>query len=437
MKKTLSVVLLVAIAIIIVIIFKTDTVEVINNTEDTSPSSSQTETETSEQAVTTGLSKEDTTLTLTPQTVTFASGDTATLRLPEQFEISVVAENLGKARFMTMSPDNRLFVPDMVDYNLSREGRVLIFENFNEETATFETQTTYLDNLRGPNNVEFYTDAQGNDWLYLTLTEHLVRYPYRAGDTEPSGEPEIIYSFPNEQTEGAEGVVWHITRTIHFHNDTLYVSIGSGCNSCEENPNEDRAVILAMDPDGENARTFAEGIKNGVGIAVVNGTLYATDNGTDHLGDDAPSDLMFAVTENTHYGWPYCYEVNGTKYEDNSQPWIRKNIDCENVPIAFTSFDPHSAPLGFEYFDHPDTHGTLKNFFLVALQGSWNPEIGTGYQLVRVSEEGEKEVFMDGFITTEGERIGRPVDVLEYTPHSFFVTDDFNGRMYFVSTRKL
>ena len=66
------------------------------------------------------------TIELAPQTVTFNDGTEVTYKIAKPFEIAVAAEDLGKARFMTMSPDGRLFVPDMVDYNLSREGKIFI-----------------------------------------------------------------------------------------------------------------------------------------------------------------------------------------------------------------------------------------------------------------------------------------------------------------------
>jgi glucose/arabinose dehydrogenase len=375
-------------------------------------------------------------IVLAPKEISFADGTEAVFLLDENFNVAVVAENLGKARFMTKSPDGRFFVPDMVDYALSQEGKVWILDDFNEETKQFETKATYLSDLRGPNNIAFYTDENGVSWLYMALTEHLIRYPYQAGDMTPSGPAEILYTFPNEQSEDAVGTVWHITRTIHFSGDTLFVSIGSGCNSCEESPDEFRAGILAMNPDGTAVRTYADGLRNAVGLGVVDGVLYATENGVDHLGDDAPDDVLYAIREGMFYGWPYCYEVDGEKVEDTSRAWNLSNFDCSTVPTSFVSFDPHSAPLGFAYFSDENTHPKLRNSFLVALQGSWNQGIGTGYQVMRVSLAGDKEVFMDGFIEEEGERVGRPVDVFQYNEDSFFVTDDFNGRMYYVHAER-
>ena len=373
------------------------------------------------------------TIELAPQTVTFNDGTEVTYKIAKPFEIAVAAEDLGKARFMTMSPDGRLFVPDMVDYNLSREGKIFILEDFDETTHQFKTRTTYLFGLRGPNNVAFYRDKNGNSWIYITLTEHLVRYPYNAGDMKPSGDAEVIARFPNQQSPGVTGVVWHITRTVFFVNDTLYVSVGSGCNVCEEAEGDMRAMILAMDPDGKNVRVYADGLKNAVGLEWANGSLYATENGVDHLGADAPNDLMYKITEGEHYGWPYCYELDRVKHEEVGYDWQREPVECEEIPLSFVSFEPHSAPLGLEYFEH--AYPMLEGTFLVALQGSWQPEIGNGYQVVRVTNDGRYEVFIDGFQAEDKERYGLPVHILQKDENSFFVTDDFNGRLYYVYAR--
>src|SRR3990167_5263440 len=115
---------------------------------------------------------------LEQRTVTFANGSEATYELASEFDLAVAAEGLGKARFIAMSPDKRLFIPDMVDWNLSREGRIIILEDFDKETHKFKSKSVYLSGLRGPNSVEFYTDRAGKSWIYVAPTEKLIRYLY-------------------------------------------------------------------------------------------------------------------------------------------------------------------------------------------------------------------------------------------------------------------
>jgi len=367
---------------------------------------------------------------LVTSTAVFGDGTEATFALASAFDLAIAAEGLGKARFIAMSPDNRIFVPNMINLNLSREGRIIILDDFDNETRRFKSQSIYLSGLRGPNSVAFYTDREGNEWIYIALTERLIRYPYSPGDKTPSSKPELVSLFPNKQSPVALGVVWHITRTITFHDDTLYVSVGSGCNACEEPEGEMRAMIIAMDPDGNNARVYAEGLRNAVGIAWAEDALYATGNGVDHLGDGAPDDVMYKITDGEHYGWPYCYESNSVVLEEKSRLWERKPIFCEDVSLSFTAFEPHSAPLGLAYFEN--AHSLINNTFLVALHGSHEVRVGNGYRIVRVSQDGTQDTFMEGFLGEDKNRIGRPVHILQNDKNSFFFTDDLGGRLYYV-----
>src|SRR5262249_1861294 len=50
---------------------------------------------------------------LIPHPISLANGKSFDLNLPENYEIKVAAQGLKRVRFMTMSPDNRLFVTDM------------------------------------------------------------------------------------------------------------------------------------------------------------------------------------------------------------------------------------------------------------------------------------------------------------------------------------
>lgn len=372
-------------------------------------------------------------ITLSMQTISFADGREVTYRIAEPFEITVAAEGLGKARFMARSPDGRIFVPDIVNYNLSHDGALYVLGGFDEATGRFTEKHTYLKGLRGPNSVAFYTDKEGKHWLYLALTAHLIRYPYTPGDLAPSGEGEIIATFPNTQSPGETSVVWHITRTLLFHNDRLFIAIGSGCNACEQPAGELRGMVMVMNPDGSDARVYADGLRNSVGIALAEDVVYATANGVDHLGTDLPYEAMYRLEEGMHYGWPYCYQGATALLPDTTRTWSREVV-CENVPRSFAIFAPRSAPLGLAYFKN--AHPVLQGSFLVALHGSFDQTIGTGYAVHRVGLDGKNELFMDGFLSPEKERLGRPVDFLQHDANSFFMTDDHAGVMYFIRARE-
>lgn len=341
--------------------------------------------------------------------------------LPSGYRITPAYTGLKRIRFMAWSPDHRLFLTDMKDLSDNHEGTIYILEHFDESSGAFTTIHTYLDHLHNPNSVAFYKDRTGQEWLYVALTDKLIRYPYSNGDMKPSGEAQTLATFPAYGLSYKYGG-WHLTRTIAINDDEVYVSIGSSCNSCEERSDEPRAQILAMHPDGSGQHVVAHGLRNAVGIKFFGDDLVATAMGADHLGPDKPEEAVYKIKEGTDYGWPYCYQFQGHTYADTSQGW-KHPIDCSTVPLAFATFPAHSAPLGLEDFG---------DYFLVALHGSSTVSLAHGYKIVKVHDDGRVEDFITGLLR-DGVRSARPVDILRVpNSDSFFFTDDFGGTLYYV-----
>jgi glucose/arabinose dehydrogenase len=405
---------------------------------------------------------------LTPHPIHLADGRTLTLNLPANLAIDVAAQGLRRVRFLAFSPDHRVFVTDMYNRADNSLGKVYILDGWNPATHSFARTITYLDHLRNPNNVAFYTEpahdgAPAQSWLYLPLTDRLVRYKYSAGDNAPSGPPEVLAHYPDHGLNYKYGG-WHLTRTVAFatlHGHTrLFVSVGSSCDACQEKEPV-RASLQMMDPDGKHHGTVAKGLRNAVGLTFFptldGGSLFATNMGDDHLGDTEPEDTFFELDSNepvgilarqvnfnftnwlspdingnppTHagnemtilaadYSWPTCYFANGKPHPDTliSAPKPTDHvfppppagspppqIDCTKVPAAYTTFAAHSSPLGLEYFDA--SNPILKDSLLVALHGAGHPKIGTGYRVVRFTPGNRKpEDFITGFLVSEA---GKP-----------------------------
>jgi glucose/arabinose dehydrogenase len=365
---------------------------------------------------------------LSPQTVTLKNGTKFSLNLPAGYSITPAAEGFRNLRFMAWSPDDRLFVAEMYNRDDTSKGRLLIFENFNEQTKKFEKVTPHLDNLRNPNSVAFYTDASGKSWLYLALTDKLVRYTYTAGETKSTSKPEILATFPDYGLSYKYGG-WHLTRTVKIIDDKVYVSVGSSCNSCEEKEAV-RASIIVMNPDGSNQETVASGLRNAVGLTSMNDELVVTNMGADHLGSDRPEDTFYKIESGENYGWPFCYQYQKKIYADTTKQWNTK-FDCSKVPVAPVVFPAHSAPLGLYYFNYEHLLPYLNDSFLVALHGSGTSTLGRGYKVVQAKLNGEVKDFITGFIQ-KGKVYGRPVDIIPYKKKGLFITDDHGGVVYYV-----
>lgn len=358
-------------------------------------------------------------------------GDTFDLYVPAGFQVSIAAHGMNRIRFMDKSPDGRLFLTDMFNLADNSKGKIVILED-PDSAGVFQKQSIYFDRLRNPNSLKFHKDRNGKDWLYLALTDKLVRYPFKPGDTKPGGDPEILDTFPDYGLSYRYGG-WHLTRTIAF-DDTgrLYVSVGSSCNVCVEKELV-RASIIVMDEDGKNRSIYAKGMRNAVGLAWTHGSLFATNMAADHLGKDQPDDAMFRVAKDRHYGWPYCYHWNGRVYADPKLDTASTKISPDEVPSAFSYFGAHTAPLGLAWFGSNEaTDARLKNYFLVAQHGSYTPSIGRGYSIQRVREGNTPEDFVKGFLDKAGNVHGRPCGIFSNDKDDFYFTDDKFGTLYHV-----
>ena len=425
----------------------------VNANPSTSDTSSTSVIDTTANAPTKVFSIEDaaldtTSIQLQAQEIQLGDGTRFSLNIPEGFRMIPAAEGLRRVRFFSKAPDGRLFVTGMHALYDNKKGKIFILDDFDAETGKFKSVIVWKDKLRNPNSIAFYQDKAGKDWIYVALTDKLIRYPFQHGETSPTGASEKIADFPGYGLNYKYGG-WHLTRTIAIHEDKLYVSVGSSCNLCEERLDEpSRASIMVMNPDGSDARIFAKGVRNAVDIGWVHNKLYATNMASDHLGNDKPNDYLYQVKDGENYGWPYCYEHEGVIYKenpndlsDNKVPgaekktaWEREPYPCDSVANAYALLEPHGAPLGFEYCDATTASPALRNYFLVALHGSTLAKVGTGHRIVRVKKGHSPQPVIDGFLKGK-ERVGRPCDIFQWDDHSFFISDDHAGVVYYLSSK--
>ncbi|MGD9588964.1 MAG: sorbosone dehydrogenase family protein [Pyrinomonadaceae bacterium] len=365
---------------------------------------------------------------LVPQKIMLKNGKAFSLNVAEGFEMIPAAEGLKRIRFFAKAPDGRIFVTDMYNLADNKRGTIYILEGFDPESGKFAAVKTYLNGLHNPNSVQFYRDGEGQDWIYIAETGKLTRRKFKSGEEKPTDTaPQTLATFPDYGLSYKYGG-WHLTRTIAFGaNGKMYVSVGSSCNSCVEKE-EVRATILEMNPDGSDQRVFAKGLRNAVGLRWYGKFLFATNQGSDHLGLQRPDETFYAVKDGADYGWPYCHSANGKIIAD---PKIKRPGGCTNVTAPYAYFPARSSALGFDYFDDVDAPEAIKGAFLVALHGSTNKSIGHGYKIAIMRKDEPLGDFITGFLQN-GKVMGRPCDIFKLDANSFLFTDDFTGIVYLV-----
>jgi glucose/arabinose dehydrogenase len=382
----------------------------------------------------TSQSFSQTTLKLVDHPIKLKKNLSFKLKLPEGYKIAIAAEGLDRPRFFTKSPDGRLFVTDMYDRSDNTKGKIYILENWNDSTKRFEKITTFMEYLRNPNQVAFH--QINNQWyIYIAETHQLTYYKYNTGDNKPTGITNTIASFPAYGLSYKYGG-WHLTRSIAFNNNKLYVSVGSSCDACIEKE-EIRATITEMNPDGSNKKIIARGVRNAVGLKFINNELWATNMGRDNRGPDMPEEQLMKIETGAFYGWPYYYQykkkiIADTAFKKAIHPgWVKR------PPISKWAIKAHSAPLGFDYFKN-FSDPLLNNSFITALHGSTSVWRQRGNAVVQMLPNGTYREIVTGFLqgTTEDKRYGRPCDVMQWSSNSFFITDDKNGVVYYVWKEK-
>jgi glucose/arabinose dehydrogenase len=376
---------------------------------------------------------------LAPQKITLKNGKSFTLNVADGFTVTPAAEGLRRVRFFAKAPDGRIFVTDMYNLTDNKRGVIYILDGWDQASGKFAKVIPYMTGLHNPNSVQFYRDASGQDWIYIAETQKLTRRKFTLGETRPTdNSPQTLATFPDYGLSYKYGG-WHLTRTLAFGpNGKLYVSVGSSCNACVEKE-PIRASVIEMNPDGSEQRQIAKGLRNAVGLKWIGDTLYATNQGSDHLGLQRPDETFYRlVSKNppataggsdpiSDFGWPYCHSSNGKIFAD---PQFKRGGGCRGVVPPYAFFTARSSALGFDYFGD-DSPAANRDAFLVSLHGSTNKRIGHGYKIV-VWRPGKKlQDFLTGFLQG-GRVVGRPCDIMKLDANSFLFTDDFSGIIYLV-----
>jgi glucose/arabinose dehydrogenase len=169
-----------------------------------------------------------------PETIAMPEG--AKPEVADGSSVEIVASGLQQPRVIRRAPNGDLFVAES-EANSIRVYRV------RPGSAKPEAEEVFATGLNRPYGIAFYP-LDDPEWVYVANEDSVVRFPYKEGDLEASGDPETIME--GLPTGG------HWTRDLVFAADgsRLYVSVGSNSNVAEEMPKEPPAGFVESHRSG-------------------------------------------------------------------------------------------------------------------------------------------------------------------------------------------
>ena len=254
------------------------------------------------------------------------------------------------------------------------------------------------------------------------------------GQTEITTPPTTVVALP------AGPINHHWTKNVVASADgsKLYVAIGSNSNVGENgiDKEQQRAAIWEVDPRTGQHRVFASGLRNPVGMAwePESGALWVAVNERDELGSDLVPDYMTAVHDGAFYGWPYSYF--GSHIDSRAQP-PRPDLVASAVAPDY-ALGPHTACLGLAAANGTGLPARFRRGMFVGQHGSWNRKPRSGYRVIFVPFTGGKPSgapldVLTGFVTDDGEAMGRPVGVTIDKHGALLVADDVGNTIWRVA----
>jgi len=369
--------------------------------------------------------------------------DGQALQVPPGFTATPFATGLANPRRLLVLPNGDVLVAEQ------SAGYLTLLRDDGEGRARWIDR--HVEDLNKP-----YGLALRGDEILVADQDGIWRVPHvvgalRAGRPVPPQRADQVPPDERKPVPGAYGaqlltkkgvfgiVQGHQNRhlAIDPKSGALYVGVGSSGNLGVEP--EPKATIQRFDADGSNQTTVASGTRNPTALAFHpdTGELWAVVQERDGLGDNLPSDYLIRVQQGGFYGWPYAY------IGKHPQPGFA-NLAPDKVEATITPdllFTAHSSLLDLVFYEADQFPPEYKGSLFVALKGSWNRSIPTGYKIVRVpfkdgKPEGYYENFATGFWASGEQRAevwGRPAALAVAKDGSLLVADDTGGTIWRIS----
>jgi glucose/arabinose dehydrogenase len=379
------------------------------------------------------------------------------LTVPKGWEASVWARPEG-ARMEAITPEGNLLV--------SKPGDGVVIELSGGRRA--EGEKVVLAGLESPQGLAF-AEGGGGWVLYVGESDEIDAFPWR-GHGEVGAQKVIAPDLPDEQPAGDD--IHRQKDVVVAPDGTVYFDVGSSSNAspADRGYEPPRGVIDSVGPDGGKVTVVMRGVRNGEGLAAApDGTIWTAVNNRDEIPypfhgeaegkaeafgqvvrsyvDEHPPEEVVPVTQGRDLGWPLCNPEQGKSTPPGSLadvPLIPdsvtnpggKALDCAKLPPIEVGVPAHSAPLGMSFLEGTKVPAPWSGGAVVAAHGSWDRQEPRPPAILWLRWDAKKrtlepaETMVSGFQEPDGDRWGRPVDVVAGPEGALFVSDDTAGAIY-------
>jgi putative membrane-bound dehydrogenase-like protein len=251
-------------------------------------------------------------------------------------------------------------------YVTSQDGNVYVLRD-EDKDGRADSRSTFATGYNFPVGVAVH--APTGD-VYVSYQGAITILSDTDGDERSDKEQILVGDLPTGK---------HQNDNLKFGPDgKLYIGIGSTCDACEDTDPRS-AAILQFDIVTGKSEIVATGMRNPYDLAFhpVTGDLFATDNGRDDLGMDAPFEELNHIVQGGDYGYPGCWN------EQNSP-------NCKDTIPAVALFEAHSSADGLDFYNGKAFPAEYRGNAFVSIFGSWlKPNVQTGIQRVVLSKYGD------------------------------------------------
>src|ERR1700722_19648026 len=382
------------------------------------------------------------------------------LKLPGHFRAEVIADNLGAARHLAVSPQGLVYVKLA---KLKGGKGIIVLEGVNGDGKA--AKETGFGNFIGTG---IYIK---DDYLYASSNTDVYRYRLNdKGEVIDTASPERIITGLLDRHE-------HNSKSIVLDNSgNIYVNIGAYSNACQLQdrakgspgmnpcPILDSAAGIWQFRADKKDQTYVDGVHYATGLRNVVGLdwnqsldqLFVMQHGRDQLfqldpdlydakqSAELPAETMYALKKGDNAGWPYVYydqfqkkKILSPEYGGNGH-----TTGGENAIDPIDAFPGHMAPDGLLFYTGSMFPERYRNGAFIAFHGSWNraPEKQKGYFVVfqpfkNGKPDGNWEIFADNFagsddISSPSQALHRPCGLAQGPDGALYVSDDVRGTIY-------